>query len=229
MDTSSLFERLPAKPLDRLLLAVQEIQRRCSAGEEVNPPLITLLLRSGRVVRGWLLDLGRDVDEGNLLVRLEAADKRPSPDIAYVTIGSIDGVTIHDAEKVADLISFGKIEGPLGPAPTKLDVKRRAAAVGQKVSEKLKHPIAVEAVWDGDDEATLRRVSAAASDLGVILHDLSGSALGHDALKGIDKIVLKLGESAASKSKGTITLPVAKPGDVPLSRENLKSELEGQL
>jgi hypothetical protein len=231
MKPGKLIERLPAKPLDRLLFALQEVRRRRDSGEDVALPLLTFQMRSGRDVKGWLINVGRDEDQGALLVQLEDADKRPSDDVAYLDLSSVSAIVVHQAERSADLISFGQIEGPVGPAPSKLDLKRKLTAAGQPLSDRIKHPIVFDADWNTvpDSETALRRIAAAITDLSVVATGIAESSVGAEALQSVQKIVLAMGDQPSKRDGGVVSLALAPESRPATTRETLKNDLEAQL
>jgi hypothetical protein len=86
-------------------------------------PRLTLHLRNGRNVVGWLLDMSRE--EGVILMRNSDADG----DSTYVALAAVDALTLHDADlhESARAVASAALRETFG-APFPLTVDEAAAA-----------------------------------------------------------------------------------------------------
>ncbi|MCE1246785.1 MAG: hypothetical protein LWY06_09085 [Firmicutes bacterium] len=141
--------KLPAKRISTILDELAGLRRRFNSGEDVVVPLVTLILKSGREITGWFISYESDRNETCLLFQLYSIEGRmPTYDILYISPASIEGLIVHNAVDVVHHLSFGKISRPPGlPAPSRLDLKRKAREFSEKLSEALGVQVEFEIDW----------------------------------------------------------------------------------
>ncbi|HSP80620.1 MAG TPA: hypothetical protein VLQ93_18970, partial [Myxococcaceae bacterium] len=96
-------KELEARTLDELLTRLAELQPLRAKGEPVRLPRVTLHLRSGRELQGFLLELREDPRGGRSVVlhALSADARRAEPDAIFVRPESIEAITVHDLSSLS--------------------------------------------------------------------------------------------------------------------------------
>lgn len=219
---SDRLNALPARTVADVLAKLAELRQRAKRGApNADVPQIVLTLRSGREIAGWLLDLLDDRTYPTVLLRAVPTDRNAPVDIVYVPVAGIEAVTIRDAEAFAAPLSFG-FHGsravadtePDAPVPTKLELRRTVAAMGESLASATGSPLSATVVLpDGETpDAILSRLSRATTLLGTILREQIADDLGRDAVTSkVQAIELSPATDGLNVSLHDNTLRVAVP------------------
>jgi hypothetical protein len=156
-DAIEALGRLTAQSIDAVVDELLALRRRGNAGEGVPTPMVTLHLRSGRDVVGYLLARSNAGAPGEAwLVHVPGAG-RGGDDVAYVPPSAVEALTVHGARQLALAVAA------LAPVPTRLELSRRAAELGRSLSERAHHGVAVEVDWERlpSGDASLKTLATA--------------------------------------------------------------------
>jgi hypothetical protein len=229
-DELAALRQLPAKGVETVLEELGALRRREKAGEALRIPLVTLHLRTGRDLQGFVLDVVEHRPSSSRLVLLHqpgSDPRRPEYDATYLAASSIEAVTVHDA------VSLSKAPADAPAPPSRLELKRQLAALQAELRERLGTPIEVDAQWDsapdeGEGQRTLADLVSLAGDE---LRGLAKEALGRDALKAnVQRIRLNVGKTpGVAVSNGTLAIATTASWPDRMTRDNLKRLLETAL
>ncbi|MCP3135950.1 hypothetical protein [Pyxidicoccus xibeiensis] len=117
-----------AKGLDAVLHAALSMAGRQEAGIPLVLPRLTLSLRSGRAVSGFVKDILEDRREGRAVLLYQPRESdTPYDDAVIIPVGTIETVTVHDVP------AFGALKRDAVPVPSLLQLKRQLAALEARV------------------------------------------------------------------------------------------------
>lgn len=220
---------LEARTLEELLSRLAEIQALRAKGEPVRLPQVTLHLRSGRDLQGFLLEQREDHRTGKTVVlhALSTDARHPEPDAIFIRTEVIEAITVHDLPSLAHPARGGP------PAPTRLELKRKLAERQSALAATLGTPLELEVDWERisqepDGLAALETLSTRAFD---VLEALTRDVLGLEALRtNVRKLRLEVG-SPAQVRREEQTLVLATTASVMgwMSKEDLHSAIEKVL
>lgn len=207
-------QALPALGVPELLERLAALRERAARHPEVQVPLATFHLRSGRDVTGWLLGRSDPSGRGSgLLIRLAGRERHPPLEVLYVDAASVEAVTLLDVPGSAYLLSDGKVPPPeppgAAPPPSRLTIKRRAEALSQTLSAALDGALRLEVLWDGvpDSGGALRSLAALLEELSEEAGALAQDPMGKEALRVIRVLqVAQAGEAAVTRAGEVVTL-----------------------
>jgi hypothetical protein len=170
---------LPAQSVGRLLESLVRLRERRDAGEKLRVPYVTLHLRSGRDVSGFVLKLGTSPGpEVNVLLHAPGSDGRaPDYDALYAPVSAIEAVTVHDVPRLSTA------PADAGPAPSRLEVRRRIKELAEALSGALGAPIACTLGDEVPEGEPMRAVNDTVTDAGEVLRALAGEEMGAKELK----------------------------------------------
>ena len=218
-------EDLEARTLEELLTRLAELQPLKAKGEPVRLPRVTLHLRSGRELQGFLLEQ-RDDGRGNKLVVLHATradEHRPEPDALFVRPEAIEALTVHDLPSL--------YQPPRGgpPPPTKLELRRKLSERQATLAAALGTPLEVQVDWDQlppEPEALGALDTLATRALGV-LEELSRELMALESLRAnVRQVHLAAGSASQVLREGQRLLLVTTVSPAGwLSREALQQAL----
>lgn len=115
---SSEIKKLPVQPLDELLYEILRIRRLSNFDLDVIVPELTLYLKNGQTIKGRILDINSFNGERMLLIQSTVPSEYKSISSAtYLKMETVEGVTVHNIEEVAFLLSFGRLSAPVESAP----------------------------------------------------------------------------------------------------------------
>jgi len=233
-----ILQRLPPRPLSRLLGDLAALRQRAAAGESVSVPLTTLHLRTGRDVVGWVVALDQ---AGWLLVHGAGPDPRqPGYDAVYLPLAAVEALTVHDAPAAAPFLSEGRLAAPeqpapgLGPPPSRLELKRKLAEHTNALRAAVGSSLSVEVEWSGvaaEGEA-LRTLDRLIEDTVKVAMELAKDEMGRSALGRLTRLCFGEGSSPDVRLDGTAVLVVARLAlgvAGRLGRSQLKEALERVL
>lgn len=142
-------------------------------------PRVTLRLDSGHTVTGELLAF---VD-GQILLR--DLGTGGGLDATYVPLVAVRAATVHYGRANVHVAARGRLPAMPERVPTRLELKRQAAAL----------PMPVQVDWDAWPATDLGsvRLGAALTELGQVLGALAEDPLGAEALRGLQGVRLDIG------------------------------------
>ena len=189
-------------------------------------PEVTLHLRTGRDVRGLVLDRADRTRGGpTVLVHVFGQGPHPEYDVAYVPASSIEAVTVHD------LPSMG--QSTEGAAPGRMELRRRAAELGGKLAAALGRELAVEVSFDGasEDDGSGNALAHLLGAAEAVLGDLAANEMARAALREkVSSVEVRMGTaSGAALDAGKLVLRTAvEPARRP-TRDELRASIESIL
>ncbi|HEX8536979.1 MAG TPA: hypothetical protein VF664_05910 [Cystobacter sp.] len=221
-------EGLEARTLEELLARLAELQPLRAKGEPVRLPLVTFHLRSGRELKGFLLEQREDPRHGKSIVlhALSADARRTEPDAIFVRPESIEAITVHD------LPSLTQPPRDL-PSPTRLELRRKLAQRRDALAAALGTPLELEVDWDRlppEPEAWGALDTLGTRAFGV-LEELSREPLGLEALRThVHKLRLAVGSASQVFREQQSLLLVTTVGVTGwMSKEALRGAIEKVL
>ena len=150
-EAQRLLDRLPARSVRSLLDTLLALRARARVDLDTEVPLVTLYLRNGRSLTGWIIDEAKDPNGRGLLLHSPGdVPHQPELDLHYVDPGAIDAITVIGAGAIADTLSNGVIGAlPSAPPPSRLQLRQRAEAMQKSFAADL----GVAAKWQFDSSA----------------------------------------------------------------------------
>jgi hypothetical protein len=121
---SMLLNKYSSRPTEDILIDLNALKIRELDGENIEQPLITLLLGGNRVpVQGFLVDMKNELKEKGVVVKLQ-----DSNDVLFVEAYAVAGIVIHEADRIAPLlVDLSPANVASFPTVTRLEVKKRIA------------------------------------------------------------------------------------------------------
>ncbi|MDC0713396.1 hypothetical protein POL68_33340 [Stigmatella sp. ncwal1] len=220
---------LEARTLEELLTRLAELQSLRARGEPVRLPQVTLHLRSGRELQGFLLELRGESPGGKAVVlhAMSAHTRRSEPDAIFVRPEAIEAITVHD------LPSLGQPARDLPPPPNKLELRRKLAQRRDSLAAALGTPLELEVDWDRlpPEPDALEALDVLGTRAFGVLEGLTRELLGLEALRThVRKLHLAVGSAAQvlrqQESLRLIT-PVGAVGR--MTQEELRGAIEKVL
>jgi len=214
---SDRLDALPARATATVLAKLLELCQKIKRGVPgVNLPHTSLFLRSGREVGGWLLDMTDDRGENWVLLRAGTpTDRVLSTDVLYVAVRDIEAVLVRDAGALVAPLSFGSVSDTeyAAPAPTKMELRRKAAILGESLAATLGKPLAVSVTLpDGEiSDSILSCLDRAVTLLGTLLREQIADDLGREALGVVTRIELLPAPDGLNVSPNAGIMVVAVP------------------
>ncbi|MFP2907863.1 hypothetical protein ACLESD_23010, partial [Pyxidicoccus sp. 3LFB2] len=127
-DPLRAFLEADVKGLDAALYAVLRIAGREQAGIPLVLPRVTLSLRSGRTVSGFVREMLEDRREGRAVLLYSPAERgMPYDEATLIPVGVIETLSI------LDMPAFGALQRDAVPVPSLLQLRRQLAAVEARV------------------------------------------------------------------------------------------------
>ena len=225
--------KLPPKKIITILGELRDLRKRFDNGEDVVIPIISLHLKSGREYIGMLIDMEEENREQCIIFHLyDPGRKSPTYDVMYLNPRSIATLTLHNVAEIAHQFAFGSI--PL-PAPTKMEITRKAKDFGNRISEKTGVNIKFDFDWDtikinDQSMSTLFRILR---DCNSIILQLLDDETAREIISGsVETILLVISDkTSASLEEGVLKLSAGLPGEkeVITTRSQLKKLIEEAL
>lgn len=147
-DAERALRAWPLRPLDQLLDELALLGQRWKRGEPVRLPRVTVHLRSGRELSGWVLDVHLDrLGSRTVLLRSLGPQGVAEVDVAHVPGASVEAVVVHD------LVALDRPPEHGAGAPTRDDVHRHLLAAQETLAAAVGTPLEIElALTDADDD-----------------------------------------------------------------------------
>jgi hypothetical protein len=220
---------LDARTLEELLARLAELQSLRAKGEPVRLPRVTLHLRSGRELQGFLLEQRDDHRGGKSLVlhALSADARRPEPDAIFVRPDVIEAITVHD------LPSLEQPPRTSPPPPTKLELRRRLAERQVSLAATLGTPLELEVDWESlpPEPEALAALDALGTRAFSVLDELTRDLMGLEALRTrVRKLRLAVGSAPqVLREQQALLLVTTAPAAGWLSKDELRRAIEKVL
>jgi hypothetical protein len=220
---------LEAQTLEELLTRLAEIQALRAKGEPVRLPQVTLHLRSGRELQGFLLEQREEGRSGKTVVlhALSSDARRPEPDAIFVRAEVIEAITVHDLPSLAHPSRGGP------PPPTRLELKRKLAERQASLASALGTPLELEVDWDriSQDPEGLVALDTLSTRAFGELEALTRDVMGLEALRtNVRKLRLEVGSPAqVRREEQTLVLATTVSVMGWMSKEDLHSAIEKVL
>ncbi|MEL6341371.1 MAG: hypothetical protein AAGJ56_03550 [Myxococcota bacterium] len=168
--------RLPARPVRELVRELLARKVEC---------LVTLHLTSGRDIQGQLVAVHARDERSLTMAPVQSAD------LTYLSLDSVEAVTVHSASALSHILSQGALDKPGEEVPSTLRLKRRCEQISAQLSALVSTKIVVECAWD-----TVPATDAARVSLGLCLEQFANAleavasdAMGRNALNTIHRVV----------------------------------------
>ncbi len=137
-DANQALLMLEPRDTEELLEELVAQTRRALEGEPVRKPSVTLLLGRGGAVSGFVLAIKESRRRRSLLLHDPGDDRNSvSFNVVHLPLASIEAVVIHDA------LELDQPPRDAPPAPSPLELKRRAAALAESLGQRLGLPFEV--------------------------------------------------------------------------------------
>ncbi len=220
---------LEARTLEELLTRLAEVQALKAKGEPVRLPQVTLHLRSGRELQGFLLELREESRSGKTVVlhALSTDARRPEPDAIFVRSEVIEAITVHDLPSLAHPSRGGP------PPPTRLELKRKLAERQASLAAALGTPLELEVDWERLPQETdaLAALETLSTRAFAVLEALARDVMGLEALRtNVRKLRLEVGSSAqVRREEQALVLATTVSVMGWMSKEDLHSAIEKVL
>jgi hypothetical protein len=220
---------LEAQTLEELLTRLAELQTLKAKGEPMRLPRVTLHLRSGRELQGFVLEQ-RDDGRGNKAVVLHSTSvdaHRPEPDALFVRPEAIEALTVHDLPSL--------YQPPRGgpPPPTKLELRRKLSERQATLASALGTPLEVQVDWDRlpPEPEALGALDTLATRAFGVLEELCRELMALESLRtNVSQVHLAVGSASQVLREGQRLLLVTTVSPAGwLSREALQQAVEKVL
>jgi hypothetical protein len=218
-------QRWPSRSLEQLFDDLAQLGRRWREGEELRVPRVTVLLRSGLELTGFVLDVHGDRAGGRtVLVRSPAAAHPSGVDVTHVPWATIDALTVHD------IASWDKPPADAPPPPTKEELLNRASLASEAIAEKVGTPIAIELEL-GDDDAALEPLDWLLRQVRAALLDVASTPSSADAMRGrVKQVRLTVGiQPLTAFADGALVITTPLSWNKRASPDGLRRELAALL
>ena len=216
--------QLPTESVISLLQRLSDLREQQRSIPEIVLPRVTLHLRSGLDLTGYVLRVGQPVSatEPVVLLHTPGTDpRRTEDDVAYAGASSIESVTVHDAPGLA----------PKLPAPSKLQLSRRLHTVQEQLAQRTGASPVVEIEWPANlEEEGLRALGSLLAEVEGALTEVVSDSMGLEAVKAkLRGVKLALAAEEAARWDDGVFFAAAAIGAQGLDRHALKAALEQGL
>ncbi|GAB4458112.1 MAG: hypothetical protein OHK0029_18870 [Armatimonadaceae bacterium] len=186
---------LPALRVSDVLAKLNETRQRVKRGQKESIPYCTLHLRSGRDLRGWILDVAESADQSSVLLHVSENETTPRADVCYVAMREIEAVSVHNLAAFATILSNGAIEVPPGvQVPTRRGIHQRTLEWANTIGERLDKEVSFEVDFDtfAEDDRARFQLSRWVEHLGAVLLNLMYDNTGQVTIRDhVNKVTLR--------------------------------------
>jgi hypothetical protein len=227
-------KRLRPETPRAMLAKLQELRAREERGEVVAMPLITLHLQSGVEVSGWFLAMENSGHDQCMLLHLaHRAPEKFSSDVLYLELSKIEGIAIHHTPESLYLLSSDTIASPPGkPAPTALEMKRKARDCQERLSRAIGQSIIFEMNIEtaGEKDEELRIFSQMLDDVLAVMLELIQDPYNRQTIReSLEKIAIEPALERNFRREGKslyLKLPLSPEGSGRMTRQELRQSIE---
>jgi hypothetical protein len=187
----------------RLRQDLAQLARVLAANGRARPE-VELYLASGAQVKGRIALVGAGDDRAGPIAVMLAGGTPRAPAVTYVRVDEVVAVMVGDASLL--------VRAPVSdaPAPSRLELQRRAAARGEPLAVTLGRALPVGLASDLDDDGR-RAVGAVLPVLFDVLAGIAGDDMGKRALAPIAAIDVGAGSTGEVWKEAPATLVVRAP------------------
>lgn len=185
-----------AQDIHGLLRELAGWKARANGGLPITVPVVTLWLRSGARITGFVADV-RDL----MVLLLEIPeDRRQEPsDAVHVPLASVEAVTVHDDERA------GQARHDAPAPPSKLDLGRRLKLVEEAIrAAGIQARLVLQLKEESED--ALRAIEALAAAARGALEKVAAREDGKAALRPFSEVRLAIGADPAKVEGATLVL-----------------------
>lgn len=148
-------------------------------------------------------------------------------DVVYLTLSRVSAVTVHEADGIAPLLSFGEVaRAPGEAAPSRLELRRSLQQASEGLRADLGLQLAVTADWDGipEGEGVQLNLQDLSRTLQSVIREMARDDLGRAAWSEVSTLVIRHHPSArlaaAKKERAVVvTLDLSKALPPSLDRD----------
>ena len=203
----------PAQGLGELLDQLDGLRRRSADLGPESLPLLTLHLRNGLEVQGWLLDWrrsGKATPGGPVLLlnRASADRSRPTDDLFFTMLAEVGGITVHNAIATARHAR---------PSVTPLALERLVVGLGECLGRhgvaSIRTRLDRSGFAEGDLAVAADVVRNLQAALEAIVADSTGRTAAQQRLKGVRVQAGKTLSLSLKASELLLTIP-PDPGEL---------------
>lgn len=216
-----------------ILQNLNAITKQSRELENFFPPKITLGLRTGNILDGWLLDASFDhPDKQTLIISRPDESSRESDTLAFISIQDIIWVQVHNIQDKLEELFKGKIDPLDITEPVSLlPLRREIQSIESKISDRFGQKIILKIACEKLEELLPKERSALleiSRFIDIVCEELSKKEFSRKefSLK-ITSIILEKGESKKiqlKKNELVITFDFLATIEHRFSLEELKNE-----
>jgi hypothetical protein len=214
-----------SRPPVEILQDIFLLKKRKDKGEAIEIPLITFMLANKQMLSGFLMDFKKDNrDAYHLSIELEG-----SGNIFFAETYYIQGVVVHDIERIDYLLTEINADKISGRTASKLDIKNKLSEETQRLTAYFGKPITIQ--WEEAQTETkdFYFVKNLIVDTSMSLLAVGESEPGKSTIaESVEKIMLQKGESLQVKLEGkamSIVDTFSRSYSTNLQRSNLQQAL----
>lgn len=193
----------------------------------VRQPLVTLHLRNGRDMQGYVLGLKEERGQWNLLLHAPGADLRqPEDDALYLNRASVEAVTVHNVSWLSSEPARSE------PAPGRVQLQRLARDLGDAVGKLVDSSLATEIDFEGvPDGEALWGLADVIKMTETSLLALAADDTGRAAVRAVKRLRFGAGSSpSVDKAAGVIVVRTTLRGpESRMTESDLKAALAKAL
>jgi len=214
--------------VERLLETLNGLRLKSDQLGSSARPLLSLHLKGGGQLDGWLLDFGpadKDGTRGESVVVLHRAwpdVRQPAEAVAFVPLRDVQAVTVFEAPAAAQHFV---------PSLSRMDLRRLAEQSVQPAASKIGKPLEVRVETEAIPESAVELFAKALRAFRGAFSEIASDPLGEVALKSkVQSLRIAAGPKLMAKFEGSalaITLPTG-DAEIP-TNEELKTALESVL
>jgi hypothetical protein len=228
MNPSAGLLNFGTKDPTELVLEMYRIRQRILLGEQIEMPLVTLLISpEGTQVDGYILDVNTDAKDRHVSVQLGSGD------IFYTKLPVIQGIVIRNIERYESVLTEVTVNTIMNIKPTtsKLRLRQHLDQQSESLSEKIKSPIAFKLQGDPpDNNMSLFILQNLITDIAMCLKELALTEIGRTAIAGeIKTVVLKKSDEEFTVQKVNAELIILSKFEKSYTTSRGRDELKEKL
>ncbi len=165
-------EHLPPRSLPALLWELRDLRRRDGAQ---GTPWTTFILRSGREIRGRLIDVGAADGVEMAVVQLPDVGHEASRDAAYILVSEIVALQVEEARVLVPAPEHEAKKGDEPAGPNLVELTEKAAEFGRRMSAAVGMDIPCRLMSEGQTMSPeiLKAMAQVIEDTSAVLEQLA--------------------------------------------------------
>jgi hypothetical protein len=164
---------------------------------------LRLHLQSGAVLEGQLVQY---LSKGRQLLLVQKGD------LTWIRLDEVQALTLVDWESWLADLTAGQVMPVQGTAPTKLQLRRQAETLREKIA-----PVALHIPWDSlpDEDGSALHLQQLLHDIGSCWDKIASDKMGQDSLKNVRQIQIEVTNSPCSLAlaNGILRIFVCRAGE----------------